>query len=152
MYTSVSFSNNGKYILLATSSDVHFVLDGYNLELKRRLVGHRGFEYDRSGQKNIQPRRGTSGEEACWTADSRWIISGSSDGKIYMWDMGPVPGQDLAPLDPAQPVTKPDIVLDAGKESPRCVRANPRYAMIAVGGDELVGPLRLCSHCLADHL
>ncbi len=143
MYTSVSFSNNGKYILLATSSDVHFVLDGYNLELKRRLVGHRGFEYDRSGQKDIQPRRGTSGESVLdgrLALDHLWLV----DGKIYMWDMGPVPGQDLAPLDPAQPVTKPDIVLDAGKESPRCVRANPRYAMIAVGGDELVGPMRLC--------
>lgn len=82
VFTSVSFNNNGSLILLGTSSDVHFVLDGFDCRVVRRLVGHRGFEYDRqTGTKDVQPRRGTSGEEVGWTADSRWVISGSSTAR-----------------------------------------------------------------------
>jgi COMPASS component SWD2 len=78
VYTSLAFSNNGKYILLGTSSDVHYVFDSYNLELVRRLEGHVGLERDRDGRKNVEPRRGGSGEEVGWSADSNWVLSGKS--------------------------------------------------------------------------
>jgi hypothetical protein len=70
VFTSIGFSNNGHYILLGTSSDVHYVLDAYSEEsvvIVRRLVGHRGFEYDRYGNKDVAPRRGAGGEEVGWT-------------------------------------------------------------------------------------
>jgi COMPASS component SWD2 len=143
VFTSISFSNNGHYILLGTSSDVHYVLDAYaeTVLILRRLVGHRGFEYDRYGNKDVAPRRGAGGEEVGWTGDSKWVVSGSSDGSIVAWDLSPPPGQEKL-LPTPDNTLRPTTTLraaDATGGPSRAVRANPRYAMLAVGGDNLVG-------------
>ncbi|GFZ43382.1 hypothetical protein JCM24511_01102 [Saitozyma sp. JCM 24511] len=142
VFTSISFSNNGHYILLGTSSDVHYVLDAYaeTVLILRRLVGHRGFEYDRYGNKDVAPRRGAGGEEVGWTGDSKWVVSGSSDGSIVAWDLSPPPGQEKL-LPTPDNTLRPTTTLraaDANGGPSRAVRANPRYAMLAVGGDNLV--------------
>jgi COMPASS component SWD2 len=123
---------------------VHYVIDSYvqHIQIVRRLVGHRGLERDRNGNKAIDPRRGASGEELCWTADSRWVISGSADGKVVAWDLTLPPGQTQLPLlPPGDETIHPSTVLreGGGANGPtRAVKANPRFGMMAVGGDDLV--------------
>ncbi|KAI9634438.1 WD40-repeat-containing domain protein [Dioszegia hungarica] len=146
VFTSISFSNAGDLILIGTSSDVHYVVDGYDLSIHCRLVGHQGLETDRNGRREPQPRRGGSGEEVGWTADSRWVYSGSADGSVYFWDMashqrpsddaklkagGRIPYKTLTPTIRK----KPEMFAEMGPS--RAVRFNPRHAMMAVGGEQL---------------
>lgn len=146
IFTSISFSKKGDLILIGTSSDVHYVLDGFDLSLHCRLVGHQGLETDHKGNRDPQPRRGASGEEVGWTADSRWIYSGSPDGSICFWDMSKHPrlsDQERESAPPQPPRTlQPTIVkkAEAAHElgPSRAVRFNPRHAMMAVGGERLV--------------
>jgi COMPASS component SWD2 len=150
--TSISFSNDGNYLLVGTSFDIHYVLDAFTLLIVRRLIGHQGLERNREGQKVVQNRRGASGEEVCWSSDSRWVISGSADGSVYMWDMAP-PGQERPQVDPSLDTLRdkhekhfrlaksmePSVVLPGrGMGASRAVAMNPRYLMMAVGGDDLV--------------
>ncbi|OXC65101.1 hypothetical protein AYX13_05713 [Cryptococcus neoformans] len=158
IFTSLHFSNNGQYLLVGTSSDVHYVLDAIYLTPLRRLVGHSGLERDAQGNKGVEPRRGISGEELCWTADSSWVISGSANGEVIAWDLRPEPGQSqLTRSDVAGgnwhtanppdwttlriPDLKPKVVLHgdgAGSGPTRAVKFNPRYNLMAVGGYDLV--------------
>lgn len=141
LFTSISFSNNGKYILIGTSSDVHYVLDAYTLSIVHRLSGHQGL-----GIGSVQPRHGSSGEEVSWSADSRWIASGSADGGIYLWDIvtAPEQGKMDPPIVPdhlkqSQPAStlQPTVSLSGSRAASRAVKLNPRLLVMAVGGEEL---------------
>lgn len=108
--------------------------------------------YDRGPVKEIQPKRGSSGEEIGFSSDSRWVVSGSQDGAVYLWDLSPLPGKEKlevaevpethrylqkAPSLEAAVVCRPSE--GGGGHAPsRAVRFNPRYGMLAVGGEELV--------------
>ncbi|CAG8480832.1 6829_t:CDS:10 [Acaulospora colombiana] len=76
-WTGLKFSSDGEKILLTTSGDVHYIVDAYDGELKRRLVGHVGLN-------NASAFLG--GEETCFTPDGRYVIAGSQDGQINFWD------------------------------------------------------------------
>jgi len=151
VFTSISFSNNGNYILIGTSSDTHYVLDAFSLTILRRLSGHRGLS-----EGPLQPRHGSSGEEVSWSSDSRWVASGSADGGVFFWDIAPPPGQDkieppnvLDRLSHPQPVVtlQPAVSLATGRAASRTVKLNPRFLVMAVGGEELVSPRNVYS-CL----
>lgn len=172
--TSLSFSNDGAYILVGTSSDFHYVLDAFSLEMVRRLAGHQGLERDTNGDKCVEPRRGRSGEEVSWIGDSKWVVSGSNDGSICIWDLTPNPGQEKltatdtvgevkpiigAPPRPPtlQPVAKLHAKGGTSSHPSRAVRFNPKYCMFASGGEDLVslslaatlvvfGAIWSCSH------
>jgi COMPASS component SWD2 len=105
-------------------------------------VGHQGLETDTKGQVDFQPRRGGSGEEVGWTADSRWVYSGSADGSVCFWDLLAFP---RIPEENRPPGHTPKTLSATIRKKPvsglgpsRAVRFNPRHAMLAVGGDELV--------------
>lgn len=129
----MSFSNNGAYLLVGTSSSVHYVLDAFDLNVVRRLEGHQGLG-------------SLSGEEVCWSADSNWVLSGSIDGTIVAWDLTPPTGAaklESVGRDRLAETLKPVTVLKAGdgQHAPsRAVAFNPRYGMMGVGGEELVSP------------
>ncbi|WWD18223.1 hypothetical protein CI109_102673 [Kwoniella shandongensis] len=150
IFTSLQFSNNGDYLLVGTSSDVHYVLDSMSLKPLRRLVGHGGLERDRQGNKDVQPRRGVSGEELSWTADSNWVVSGSADGNVLFWDLTRPNGVDKLKRDDLKegdggerwymkeiPEVQAKVLLRGNGAVSRAVRFNPRYNMMAVGGEDL---------------
>ncbi|WVQ71331.1 hypothetical protein IAR50_000859 [Cryptococcus sp. DSM 104548] len=159
IFTSLSFSNNGHYLLVGTSSDVHYVLDAMDLVPLRRLVGHKGLERDQNGHKTVEPRRGISGEEVGWTGNSEFVISGSATGEVLLWDLRPeegceklnrndylggkwdVPGHEAPDWGRIRiPDVVPAVVLNDKKDGlgpSRAVAYNPRYNMMAVGGRDL---------------
>jgi COMPASS component SWD2 len=144
-FTSLAFSNNGEYILVGTSGSVHYVLDAFDLVILRRLEGHQ------------QGLNRLSGEEVCWTADSNWVMSGCPDGSIVAWDLTPPNGsaklKAVTGRDEPAPTLHPASVLRPSGEGhavSRAVRFNPRYAMLAVGGEELVSFLVLRKSVAAD--
>ncbi|KZW02757.1 WD40 repeat-like protein [Exidia glandulosa HHB12029] len=162
--TSLSFSTDGKWLLVGTSGDAHYVLDAFDGRLLARLQGHVGLERGKAGTApGVVPVRGISGEEVCWTPDSKYIVGGSQAGKILVWDISAWVArfqsrlQDIQKMEEARkekekqqgngtlpPVQHPDpfVVLPMasmeGHHGPsRTVKFNPRFAMMASAGAEL---------------
>lgn len=147
--TSMAFSSNGKYLLVGCSGDAHYVMDAFEGHLLAKLVGYASLERRRPDtQLSIEPQRGCSGEEVSWTPDSKYVVGGGVDGRICVWDV-----QDLeektGPIDlkatprRLQPITK----IDGHPGPSRCVKFNPRLAMMATAGAELVRRSLISAHC-----
>lgn len=81
---------------------------------------------------------GMSGEETSWTPDGRYVLSGSADGRIVIWDVFPPPGtSEAASRAPPGPhlTLQPMRVIEGHKHMPsRVVRFNHRYGMFVSGG------------------
>lgn len=138
--TSLSFSSNGKFLLVGCSGSAHYIVDAFEGHVLAKLEGHIGLERRKlTAKESIEPAKGISGEEVSWTPDSKFVVGGSLDGKVFVWDVQLVQGKP-PPVDPTavplriQPLAKPE-----GHPGPtRCVRFNPRYAMMCTAGAELV--------------
>lgn len=138
--TSMAFSSSGKYLLVGCSGDAHYIIDAFEGHILAKLEGHIGLERRRLDTPiNIEPQRGCSGEEVSWTPDSKYVVGGGLDGRICVWDVQNLPSREgtvdleLSPMR-IQPLVKTD-----GHPGPaRCVRFNPRLAMMATAGAELV--------------
>ena len=146
--TSISFSSSGSYLLVGTSGDAHYILDAFEGHLLAKLEGHIGLERGRLGVAlSVNPTKGISGEEVCWTPDSKFIIGGSLDGKLHVWDVQNLPSHSGEPVDLSRPPTKltPIATLDGQPSPTRCVKFNPRLAMIVAAGSELVGSSCECA-------
>ena len=137
--TSLSFSSNGKYLLIGTSGNAHYIMDAFDGKLLVRLEGHIGLERVRMDlTPSVNPTKGISAEEVSWTPDSKFVVGGSVDGKICIWDV-----QNLHELEPVDIMDGPKIVpplstLEGHTGPSRCIKFNPRYAMLASAGAELV--------------
>ncbi|KAK0235790.1 WD40-repeat-containing domain protein [Armillaria nabsnona] len=137
--TSLSFSSNGKYILVGCSGDAHYIMDAFEGHLLAKLQGHIGLERrSTAAPPTIEPAKGGSGEEVSWTPDSRYIVSGSLDGKVHVWDVQNLPKKS-GPVDlRAAPVRLQPLASLEGHPGPsRCVKFNPRFAMMCSAGAEL---------------
>jgi COMPASS component SWD2 len=130
-------------------------MDAYSnpLVIVRRLTGHQGLSRSRDGTPaQGDGSRGKSGEEVCWSGDSKFVISGSNDGSICVWDLTAPEGEEKLTLPPAPhggsqriPTLEPIVRLQSGGVegvASRCVRFNPRYGMLASGGEDLVSVYR----------
>ena len=139
--TSMSFSSNGNYLLVGCSGDAHYVVDAFEGHLLAKLEGHVGLERRKMGADlSIEPVKGSSGEEVCWTPDSKYVVGGSLNGKAFVWDVQNLPTR-TGPVDLHLHPTRiqPIAVLDGHPGPSRCVRFNPRFAMMCTAGAELVG-------------
>ncbi|KAF8896208.1 WD40 repeat-like protein [Infundibulicybe gibba] len=137
--TSMSFSSNGKYLLVGCSGNAHYVLDAFEGYLLAKLEGHVGLERrNMSAPPSIEPAKGNSGEEVGWTPDSKFVVGGSLDGKVFIWDIQKIPTRS-GDSDTNTPPLRiaPLAVLDGHPGPSRCVRFNPRFAMMCTAGAEL---------------
>ncbi|GAA6010991.1 hypothetical protein JCM10207_005460 [Rhodosporidiobolus poonsookiae] len=150
IYTSCAFSNDGKWLLVGTSGDVHYVLDSFEGNVVARLEcppDQIATGLERSPvpphDRPMEPQAGLSSEELAWSPDGRFVISGSIDGRLHIWDVAPSDA-DIARLYPDRPPPGPGCTLypirsaegHAGGPS-RAVAFNPRSAMVASAGSEL---------------
>ncbi|KAG8950522.1 member of Set1p complex, histone methyl transferase [Tulasnella sp. 419] len=138
--TSMSFSANGKWLLVGTAGDMHYVLDAFDGTLLAKLEGFKGLEGGKNGTYGVKSSKGISGEEVSWTSDSKFIVSGSSTGKIYFWNASEIPPPENFKEGGAEEpkVILPIITLDGHPGPSRCVRFNSRYQMMVSAGAELV--------------
>lgn len=143
--TSMAFSSNGKYLLVGCSGDAHYIMDAFEGHLLAKLEGHVGLERrSLSAPPSIEPVKGSSGEEVGWTPDSKYVIGGSLDGKVFVWDVQNLPSR-TGSVDLKVPPLRlqPLVSLDGHPGPSRCVRFNPRVAMMCTAGSELVRTLSL---------
>ena len=91
-WDKIEFSNTGKLILVGTLTDTHYLLDSFTGDLKAKLVGHTAIE-SRNNSKGGSKNR-TTGHVA-FSGDGRFVFSGSSDKRIYIWDTLKKPNNDM---------------------------------------------------------
>ncbi|KAF9958392.1 WD repeat-containing protein 82 [Mortierella alpina] len=148
--TQLEFSSDGKYILVTTAADAHYIIDAYHpKDTCFRLVGHYSY-----GNELF-----SSGEEACWTPDGKSVVSGSRDGGVYVWDIAraiadraaaglangsgitntstTLNGLSTNSLLSANRELKPFKVLKAHGTPSHIVAFNPKYLMMVSGSTEL---------------
>ncbi|KAF8525822.1 WD40-repeat-containing domain protein [Hysterangium stoloniferum] len=140
--TTLSFSSNGKFILVGTSTNAHYIIDSFEGLLVTKLVGHVGLERGKAGKETApQPIKGISGDEVSWTPDSKFIVGGSQDGKVLVWDCSGLLNESGeakgVPKGQDPPVLEPAYTLEGHPGPSRCVKFNPRWVMMASAGAEL---------------
>ena len=101
-FTGMKFSPDGKYILLSTSENLIFLIDSFE--------GHKLQEFA------TFVNRQNSTLEASFSPDSQFVLSGSEDGKIYIWS-----------TQSGAEVTS----WEQGKNAVNCVKWNPKSCMVA---------------------
>jgi COMPASS component SWD2 len=82
-WTKISFSNDGKYLLISTKSNVIYLLDAFTGALLHRLTGHlnaAGIYLEASFTPDAK-------YVLCGKLDLLMYLSGSQDGKINCWDV-----------------------------------------------------------------
>lgn len=117
---------------------MHYVLDGFNGNVTARLEGHIGLEKVGLPNPDIvgPPRIGASGQEVSWTPDGRFVLSGSADGKVHIWDVNPP--NVIRPERGETNTITPIKSFDAHGSGPsRIVGFNHKLAMMVTGGNEL---------------
>ena len=81
-FSCVKFSNDGKFVLQATTGGSVLLLDAFKGDLMQRFSGH-----DNQREMSL---------EACFSADAEYILAGAEDGSIWRWHTRT--GQALPPL------------------------------------------------------
>ncbi|KAJ3287444.1 WD repeat-containing protein 82 [Borealophlyctis nickersoniae] len=100
---AMKFSNDGQHLCVSTRGEIHYVLDSFGGDIKFRLTGH-----ENNTRVDLV---------ADFTPDSKFVLSGSSDGMVYFWDLeneGTSFCQHMG-----------------HEETPRVVAFNPVYTMFA---------------------
>lgn len=134
-WTSLEFSNNGKYILIATNGPGHYVVDAFSGDLVhylKRPTGSSGrlAPGDPLQASNEIPAPTYSQADACFSPDGRYVVSGNGGNTgLTVWD--------------CSEKARPDKVLDPTFELPSTKSAgvvmyNPRHNMLASADKEVV--------------
>ncbi|ORY86136.1 WD40-repeat-containing domain protein [Protomyces lactucae-debilis] len=120
-WTKVDFSNDGKWLLVGTRGEGHYILDAFTGEMRFRLTGH-------------QPTNATapSSGEICFTPDGRHVLAASGNKTLIMWDLG---NTQAVTRDKSLPPAK--VISSGGVESARVLAFSPKSAMLATADTEL---------------
>lgn len=92
-WTKLEFSNDGKKLLVATSGPGHYVLDAFDGPLIAYLPKTNGVtsRIAPAVRARIAPgsRSGnvTGTGDACWSPDGRYVVGGSGEAGMLVWDV-----------------------------------------------------------------
>ncbi|KAG8632131.1 hypothetical protein KVT40_001271 [Elsinoe batatas] len=132
-WTSLEFSNNGKSILVGTSSHTHFLLDAFDGTLTGYLYRPAGpppFPTEINAKDGMPPRHDAAGlqGDACFSPDGRYVLSPSAQHGLLVWDsMGEKDRNN---------VMKPMTDLP-GPKTATVVAYNQRHNLIASAGSDV---------------
>lgn len=114
----LKFSNNGLY-LLGTTSEMILIIDSFTGEIMGRLYG--------------DISEGDVAFKADFSPDSKYVASGSENGKILIWN---VEKSNLS----LNPDRKSNILisLEAHPQTANCVKFSPKHALLATACTNLL--------------
>lgn len=123
-WIALKFSNDGKVILVNTNGSVTQLIDAFFGTQLQSLTGKiKYFPTQRKDREvNQIPSTGYDNNEripieSSFSPDSRFVFSGSSDGRIHVWNA--TSGYKVC-------------VLNGGHPAPvQCVQFNPKYVMLS---------------------
>jgi COMPASS component SWD2 len=135
-WNKLEFSNDGKHILVGTTGDQHYLLDAFEGHLKASLLRDRGGvrrlgagdhnpdSVDPQSSEFMYPSTG----DCCFTPDGRYVVSGSRQQNILVWDtLASAQERFLRPVHELE-----------YKEGSAVIAFNPRYNIFATGEKEVV--------------
>lgn len=144
--TSLTFSpsSSSGHLLVGTSGDQHYVMDSFNNAYFWRLVGHEGLEKAQApppldsdvgvsapqGSSTLA-EAGLSSEEVTWSPDGRYVLSGSTNGQVCIWE---IPEKEKLPAPGADVTLYPVAKLEGHSGPVRALRFSPRTALFASAG------------------
>lgn len=125
-WTSLEFSNDGKYLVLGSKFQGNFLIDAFDGSLKLYLRKP-------GGTRRLAPGESEGGEfetsgDCCFSPDGRYVLGGFNKG-LLVWDTLATPGSSK--------VLDPTWVLEDKRET-AVVAYNPRFNMIATADEELL--------------
>ncbi|KAI9594145.1 WD repeat-containing protein 82 [Syncephalis fuscata] len=110
-WTGLKFSNDGLSLLVATDGECHYILDAFTGVVKRRLSGHNAITNG-------------SGDEVNFTPDGQYVIGGSEDGTVHIWQVNAA-------------IDAPAIAQHEGHTGPvHAVGWNPKLAIMVTCSNE----------------
>lgn len=135
-WNKLEFSNDGKSILLGTTGTGHLLLDAFDGHLKtilrrgrgspRRLApgDHNPDHLNHHSSEWLHPSTG----DVCFTADGRYVISGTRGDKVLVWDTLSTTQDKF--LDPTHEFD--------GKGEAAVVAFSPRHNLFATADKEVI--------------
>lgn len=135
-WTTLEFSNNGKYLLLGTSGAGHYLLDAFDGDLKAYLHRPQGpppfpaqLAVPKDGVQQLRHDAAGLQGDACFSPDGRYVLSASAQPGLLVWDtMAEVRSDGVMP-----PLT--DL---PGPRTASVVGYNPRHNLVASAGLDAV--------------
>ncbi|KAJ1966229.1 hypothetical protein H4R35_006998, partial [Dimargaris xerosporica] len=118
LWSGLKCSPDGKQLLVITQSDSHFVLDAYTGAIQYQLIGH-------------VPIIDSRGDEATFSPDGRFVLAGSQDGAVCIWQLGQPEPSKVTTLQPL-------CMLEGHLDPSKIVGFNPRYMLLGTGCTDLV--------------
>ena len=106
--TSVKFSNNSKFMMVSTSENLLLLLDAMSGEIIRKFT-----DYPNSEGLNL---------EACFSPDSKFIMTGDAKGKLHIWTTS----QEEEKEEASEIVTLDEHFLPV-----MCLQMNPKFGVLA---------------------
>ena len=88
-WTGLKFSPDGKSILISTNGSVIKLIDSYNGSSLQTFTGNLSVDQKQENNIWLSPGHLNSRQlplEASFSPDSQFVISGSSDGRIHIWN------------------------------------------------------------------
>lgn len=127
-WTRLEFSNDGKYLLVATDYHGHFILDAFEGQLRAFLIGKNGSS-GRAAPVSTTGKPVGQGD-VCFSPDGRYVIGGAGDNPdILVWDLQQPPDSNLF----LQPLSRL-----SHRSRAALIEFNPRYNMLATADKETV--------------
>lgn len=109
-WTGLKFSPDGKTILISTNGSMIKLIDAFQGTVLHTFTGH-------TNMKNIPL-------EASFSPDSQYVLSGSSDGKIHIWN--------------AEKGNKVALLNSDHSDTVQCIQFNPKYMMFATTCQQMI--------------
>lgn len=115
--TCIKFSSDGNYMLVGTNSTYHYILNSFSGQIYYRLMGHETFT-------SVNTQR----DMLSWSPDGQFIVGGSKNGKIHVWDVPAFEDSKEQNITTLSPIYTTD---NHNKAPSKIVAFNPRVVMLA---------------------
>ncbi|EEB06557.1 WD repeat protein [Schizosaccharomyces japonicus yFS275] len=119
----IEFSNDGKFILLATKTSLHYVLDAYTGDIIVRLENPPDY---------VDPSTSWCGN-VCFTPQDPYVIGTVGDRRLNIWNL-----KHMSSSHRKKMITPESYIESQSAVKPSIVKFNPRYLQLATAGSQLV--------------
>ncbi|KAJ8139164.1 hypothetical protein OY671_007624, partial [Metschnikowia pulcherrima] len=125
-WTKAEFSNNGRYLLIATNSPQHYILDAISGKTLATL------SVDSSAAANWMQFQYVSSGSACFSPDGKHVFAGHINGNVALFDLGVLKeSKDHVTL-------RPFKMLPSKEGIPKVAAFNPKLLQLATADTSVV--------------
>ncbi|KAM9913210.1 hypothetical protein OXX69_001850 [Metschnikowia pulcherrima] len=125
-WTKAEFSNNGRYLLIATNSPQHYILDAISGKTLATLC------VDSSAAANWMQFQYVSSGSACFSPDGKHVFAGHINGNVTLFDLGVFKeSKDHVTL-------RPFKMLPSKEGIPKVAAFNPKLLQLATADTSVV--------------